>query len=224
VGDFGTGKGYGRIRERSYQRGGFDRDRRLQITVGVGAAVVLLLGLGIGFALGRASAPKPVAPIVEPVTQETTLPAGVVEEVPTETLDATLTDETTAAAETTESDTSPPPKPKQVSPANGAVINASRVNLRWSKVKDDVGPVTYSFEIQNRASNGTYGNTQIIKGLKTTSYSVRVLSVRRRWRVWAVDDAGNVGNKSSWRTFIRKYVPPAKSKDSTPSASHPATS
>ena len=193
MGDFGPREEYGRIRERSYRRGGWDRERRLRTTIAVGAALLFLLGVGLGYWLGRATAPKPVAS-VEPASTaaaETSLPAGVIEEVPTETLDSALgADEDSASLETT-ADTKRPPKPKQLAPANGAVLTTSRVTLRWTKVKDDVGPVTYSFEIQNRRSNGTYGNTQIIKGLKTTSYSARVLQVRRRWRVWAVDAAGN---------------------------------
>jgi hypothetical protein len=211
VGDYGPREEYGRIRERSYRRGGWDRERRLQTTIVVGAAILFLVGIGIGFGLGRASAPKPVAPVTAPIVEETTLPAGVVEEVPTDTIDSAFTDETSASAETSVADTTPPPRPKQLAPANGAVLSTSRVNLRWSKVTDDIGPVTYSFEIQNRRSNGTYGNTQIIKGLKATSYSARVLQVRRRWRVWAVDAEGNKSTMSPWRTYIHKYVPPAKS-------------
>lgn len=221
MGDYGPKKEYGRIRERSYRGGGLDRERRLQITMGVGAAFLLLLGIGIGFALGRATAPKPAQQSLA-IVEETTLPAGVVEEVPTETVDSSLTDETSSSAETT-ADTTRPPRPKQLAPANGAVIDASRVNLRWSKVTDEGGAVTYSFQVQNRLSDGTYGATQTIKGLKVRSYSARVLSMRRRWRVWAVDAAGNASIKSVWHTYIHKYVPPPKPKDSTPSASTETT-
>lgn len=185
----------------------------------VGAAILLLLGIGIGFALGRATAPKPVVqaePTATVITEETTLPAGVIEEVPTETIDA-VTDEGLASEEPT-ADTKRPPRPKQLAPANGAVIDASRVNLRWTKVTDDSGKkVTYSFEIQNRSSNGTFGSTQIIKGLSATSYSARVLTVRRRWRVWAVDKAGNASVKSTWRSYIHKYTPPKKTVTPKPS-------
>jgi len=222
VGDYRPREEYGRIRERSYQRGGFDRAKRLQTTVAVGAVIMLLVGGGVGFAIGRATAPKVAAPVAEApvaVTEEvTTLPVEVVDDVPTDTADASFVDETDTSLETTPTDTTPPPKPKQLSPANGAVINAARVYLRWSKVKDDEGSVTYSFEIQNRRSNGTYGSAQVIKGLKATSYSARVLSVRRRWRVWAVDEAGNLGSKSAWRTYIHKPTPPAPAKETSGTA------
>jgi len=219
VGDYGPRQEYGRIRERSYRRGGFDRERRLQTTVAVGAVIMLLVGVGLGFALGRATAPEPVVPTEPtstPVAQETTMPAGVVEEVPTDTVDAALAEEDLASEEPT-ADTKKPPKPKQLAPANGAVIDASRVNLRWTKVKDAGGKVTYSFEIQNRRPNGTYGSTQVIKGLSSTTYSARVLAVRRRWRVWAVDEAGNASSKSPWRTYIHKYVAPKKPVTPEPS-------
>lgn len=216
VGDYGPREEYGRIRERSYRRGsGWDRERRLQTTIGVGAGVLLVVGIAIGFAWGRATAPKAVTPEQTPaaIIEETTLPVDFADEVPTETIEPEITDETDASFETTED--APPSKPRQLAPANGAVLNTSRVNLRWTKSTDEEGPVTYSFEIQNRRSNGTYGSTQVIKGLKTTSYSARVLSVRRRWRVWAVDAEGNASAKSGWRTY-RGYVAP-QSSDATKS-------
>lgn len=209
---------YGRIRERPYRRrGGYDRERRLQTTILVGGLALLLIGLGVGFGIGRATAPGSATPseaTSTAVVEETTLPAGVVEEVPSQTVDVSA-EEASASAETTTSDTESPPRPKQLAPANGAVISASRVTLRWSKVTDDQSAVTYSFAIQTRMANGTYGATQVIRGLKTTSYSARVLSARRRWRVWAVDGAGNQSSKSPWRTFIHSYVAPKKSTPAT---------
>ena len=85
--------------------------------------------------------------------------------------------------------------------------------------------MTYSFQIQDRLPNGTYGRTQTIKGLKSRSYSARVLQVRRRWRVWAVDEAGNRSKMSPWHTYIHKYVPPPpkKSTNTTPTSSNETT-
>ncbi len=204
------GDDLGRISRRPYKTSRLDRQQRLTITLAVGAGLLLLLGVGIGFAVGRATAPQPEP--APPVQVETTLPAGVVEEVPTETVDADLlAAEELAEEETSTVDEEAPPRPKQLAPSDGAVINASRVNLRWSEVEDDSGePVTYSFEIQDRASDGSYGKAQVITGLKDTSYSARVLYVKRRWRVWAVDDADNKSKKTGWRTYIHKPRPKAK--------------
>ncbi len=198
----------GRINRRPYQRPGADRERRLLVTLGVGAAVMLLLGMGIGFALGRATVPRPESVSDQaPVEVVPTGTAGVEEPLPEEPVEEELAVEPTESIEATVSaDEEPPPTPRQLSPSDGAVIDATRVYLRWSKVIDD-GPVTYAFEIQDRRADGTYGNTQVIRDLRETSYSARVLPVRRRWRVWAVDAAGNESPKSPWRYYSKKAAP-----------------
>lgn len=207
----------GRIDRRPYRRQGLDREKRLLITVGVGAALMLLIGTGIGFALGRATAPVPEPETV--IEAETTMPAGVEEPVPTETVEPEEEysfEETESIEATVSADEEPPPTPKQLSPSDGAQVNATRVYLRWTEV-DDEGPVTYAFEIQDRLPNGTWGNTQVIRDLKDNSYSARVLAVRRRWRVWAVDEAGNESPKSSWRHYARKPAPaPAPTPNPSP--------
>ncbi len=225
MGEHGPRRDYGRVRERSYS-GGYDREKRLQITIAVGAAIMLFIGIGLGFALGRATATRtavPAEPTSTVIVEETTLPVGIVEDVPTESIDASFTDD--VILEESLEDTTPPSKPKQLAPANGAVLTGSRVYLRWSKSKDDSGSVTYSFQIQDRLPSGTFSRTQIIKGLKTRSYSARVLQIRRRWRVWAVDEAGNRSKISPWHTYKGKYVPPPpkKSTNTTPSASDETT-
>ena len=185
-----------------------------------GAVILLLIGVGVGFSIGRATAPKP-KPAPAPVIQaETTLPAEPTATTDaSDTVDNSLFDTATASTEPT-ADTTRPPRPKQLAPANGAVLSTSRVNLRWSKVTDDSRKrVTYAFEIQNRRSGGTYGNTQIIKGLKRTYFSARVLTVRRRWRVWAVDAAGNKSKLSAWRTYIHRYVAPKSTNTSSTATS-----
>jgi hypothetical protein len=134
--------------------------------------------------------------------------------VPTETTE--VEDVSEEPVEDTSADEEAPPTPKQRSPKDGAVINASRVDLRWRSVEDESGdPVTYAFEIQDRLSNGSYGKTQVISGLQSTSYSARVLYVKRRWRVWAVDEAGNKSDRSGWRYYKHKAKPASEPSDET---------
>lgn len=213
----------GRIERRPYRAGGLDRQQRLFITMGVGAAVMLLLGAGIGFAAGRMTAPRPEP---EPVpVAVTTMPAGVEEPVPAPEPEPEPALEPTESIEATATDETPPPTPRQLAPANGATVDASRVYLRWSEVTDGEGPVTYAFEIQDRSSSGSWVNRQVITGLTSTSYSARVLPARRRWRVWAVDAAGNESPRSGWRTYTKKAsakrsttpAPPAPQPEPEPS-------
>ena len=213
--NFGRDDDLGRIQRRSYQSQGLSRQQRLTITLAVSGVLLLVAGIGIGFAIGRSTAPTP-EPTPKPAVQpETGLPSGVVEEVPTDTVEADLLAEQTASEEATVTDEEPPPRPKQKAPKDGAVIDASRVNLRWTQVEDDSGePVTYAFEIQDRLPGGGYGKTQVISGLKSTSYSARVLYVKRRWRVWAIDAADNKSDKTGWRYYIHEPKPKPKPKPS----------
>jgi len=214
-----------RARRRLEQQGGLDRSQRLQITMGVGAAFFLLLGAAIGFGLGRSTAPVAEKMPSAAIQTESSMTAGVVEEVPTDTIDPEFAygEEPTESVEATPTDETAPKTPKQTLPANGAKVSGSRVYLRWNKVTDESG-VKYAFEIQDLRSNGTYGNTQVIKDLKSTSYSARVLSVKRRWRVWAVDGEGNASKKSGWRSYTKKVTPTvSRSKTTTPTASDETT-
>lgn len=202
---------YRRATRHSRDQYAMDRQQRLMVTIGVGAAVMLLLGVGIGFGVGRATAPKPKAQVVVQTVTET-VPAVVATETPTATVEETGTSAaaTVAPAALT--------APKQLAPSNGKRIDASRVTLKWSSVADPYGgSVTYAFQIETMSSSGAYGQSQIVSGLKTTSYSARVTTARRRWRVWAVDSQGKAGPKSGWWTYKHTYVAPSQSSTSTPS-------
>jgi len=195
--NYGRNGDLGRIQRRPYRRSGPDRQQRLMVTISVGAVIVLLLGGGIGFAIGRATAPETVAQPTPEHETEQALPAGVVETITPEATQTDTVDEEATSEEAPADER--PPRPRQLAPEDGAQIDTARVDLEWTEVEDDSGePVTYAFEIQNRLSNGEYGDAQVISGLETTSYSARVLDVKRRWRVWAIDDAGNKSKKTGW--------------------------
>ena len=190
--------------------GGLRREQRFLITLGVTAAVMLVIGVTTGFALGRATAPKP-SPQPAPVAV-TTAPADT-----TPSADSTplVTDVTTPPADGTQSDiastpvtppvtqtTKPPKTPRTTAPDDFAKLSSSTVTLHWTKVTDPAGgSVTYSFDIQTWKGK-TYGPSQTITGLTKNSYSkAKVLSSKRRWRVWAVGSDGKKSAKSSWSHF-----------------------
>ena len=165
--NFGRGDDLGSIQRRSYRQSGLSREQRLTITLVVSGLMMLGAGVAIGYAWGRSSVPEPEP---QPAVQaETTLPAGAVEEVPTDTAEAELAaEEELASEEATTTDEEPPPTPEQTSPKNGARIDASRVYLRWSEVEDDSGePVTYAFEIQDRLSSAKYGTRRSSRDSRT---------------------------------------------------------
>jgi hypothetical protein len=191
--------------------GGLDRQTRFIITLAVTAALMLLVGIGIGWAIGRATAPRAPAPepVAEVVTTETIEPTASID--PSASVD---TSPTTGSAEPSipppppepPKDTTPPGTPDQISPDTGDRIDADRVTLKWSKVEDPSG-VKYAFEIQTSLGGGKWGTSQVITDLSTASYSARVLTMRRRWRVWAVDGAGNASAKSDWSIYYPAATP-----------------
>lgn len=208
---------YRRSELRLRPRPAFDRQQRLQTTIAAGAAIVLVVGIGIGFALGRATAavPKDVpvaqapAPAAEPVAVE---PTDTIDAMPEESFVETASAEATEEAPILET-----PKPK--APKDDSTVSGSRVKLDWSDIDGD--QVTYAFEIQNRKSDGTYGNAQVIENLTESNYSARVIpSVKRRWRVWAIDATGQESEKSGWHHYTGKALPKPKPK---PKPSKPST-
>ncbi len=104
-------------------------------------------------------------------------------------------------------DTQAPPTPTQLSPASGAVISGPDVTLEWQAVDDPSG-VTYSIEIQQFLGGGAgYGNAQVVEGWSGTQYGLALSGMTQRWRVWAVDGAGNASAKSGWRTVTQAAEP-----------------
>jgi hypothetical protein len=192
------------------------RQQRLEITIAVGAALLLIVGIAVGFSLGRATAPKPPSTQALVVATQTVETSAAVET----TVEATPTPAPVEATQTATptppaKDTTKPKTPNQLAPDNGAVLSASTttVKLRWSKVSDPSG-VKYYFQIENRIGSG-WGASQTIGPLTSSSYTARVFTSRRRWRVWAVDGAGNKSVDSGWSTYRRSVPAPSPSKPSS---------
>jgi parallel beta-helix repeat protein len=107
-------------------------------------------------------------------------------------------------------DTTPPPAPSLISPANGANLNDNTPTLDWSAVSDNSPPVLYyvavsdnsEFHYENRNSGWiTADRWDVTPALHNGVWY---------WRVRAKDSAGNVGNNSVTRWFrVDTLKPPA---------------
>jgi hypothetical protein len=175
---------------------------------------MLIVGLVLGFSIGRTVGARSVSQTKAPVatqTQSVTPSQTLTEATPTQiaTEPAVTTTPTTPARTVSLT-------PKQISPSDGQHISTSHVDLTWSKVTPSAGQtVRYSFQIET-LSGGSWGDLQTLTGIHSTSYSVRVLTSLRRWRVWAVVD-GVAGPKTGWRTYRHTTVSSSKTSTSTTS-------
>jgi hypothetical protein len=100
------------------------------------------------------------------------------------------------------------PAPVLRSPATGSVFkNFPRtLTLRWSAVS---GAAYYMVEIdcfdcckKNQWCTDVGKSYKLVRNLKATSYTFNFVGAQPgRWRVWAVDAAGNEGSNSDWWEF-----------------------
>ena len=100
------------------------------------------------------------------------------------------------------------PAPKQVSPANDALLSdhSGNVELDWRAVD---GAASYVVEVQREEIGFA---TRVIfdpvysryakHGTKDTHCTLQFDDGVYRWQVWAVDENGNPGQKSSWWHFM----------------------
>ncbi len=99
-------------------------------------------------------------------------------------------------------DTEPPSAPVLAVPANGLVIACKgSQTLAWLPVEDPSGIAKYRVQVQRHSGNN---NWKTVEDLAAAGKSVSV-SVEcgwyYRWRVSAIDGAGNVGAWSDWSEF-----------------------
>jgi hypothetical protein len=109
--------------------------------------------------------------------------------------------ESTDANEPAEEDTTPPPAPELVVPENGVSLSCrASQSMSWLPVSDASGILHYEVQVERHAGDG---NWQPVSGSpfsvtdKSTSNSVEC-GWTYRWRVRAVDGAGNTGSWSGW--------------------------
>lgn len=100
-------------------------------------------------------------------------------------------------------DNTAPKTPKLISPSDGVTVSDGGVHLtlKWSKVTDPSG-VRYRVQVQQWIGGGAgWQTSKLVKGLVSTHYSLSVGAMRVRWRVIAVDLAGNESDPTAWRTI-----------------------
>ncbi len=102
------------------------------------------------------------------------------------------------------SDTTPPPAPSPAVPASGlTIVCKAAQSLAWLPVSDPSGISEYQVQVQRHAGDN---NWQAAPGgsLNVADKTVNVpveCGWYHRWRVRAVDGAGNVGDWSGWWLF-----------------------
>ncbi len=118
----------------------------------------------------------------------------------TSTMGSSASIQTEVATDLT-GDVAAPPIPSRTSPSDGALVSSDHVTLRWHSVIDPSG-VNYGVEVQQWIGGGEGWQGM---ATKTTAEDHLYTSVplKIRWRLWAVDGAGNRSAKSSWWLVVR---------------------
>jgi hypothetical protein len=107
---------------------------------------------------------------------------------------------------TPEQDTTPPPEPQPMVPADGLNIGCKgSQSLTWLPVNDESGIARYEVRVQRHSGDNNWKN---VGGSPFTITSGKTMNLplecgwTYRWQVRAVDGSGNVGAWSGWSQFI----------------------
>ena len=101
-------------------------------------------------------------------------------------------------------DTTPPPVPPIVAPTGGATLACDKVTLNWDAVSDPSTIAEYRVQVEQEI---TPGNWDPVSGSPWTGLSATELELDLgcggvyRWRVRAIDGAGNASDFSAWAEF-----------------------
>ena len=109
-----------------------------------------------------------------------------------------------------EVDDKKPPAPTQTAPANGSTLTCqSFVTLFWTAVSDKSGIASYEVQAQRHSGDSNWATApgSPWTGLGNTNHTISIeCGWTYRWRVRAIDGAGNIGPWSSWWTFIDPLI------------------
>jgi serine/threonine protein kinase len=181
----------------------------------VGGSVLAWLGVTRGFSLANGPTSTPVGTSggeVGVVTSPAATPAPSPTPTPTPSPTATPTPSPTATPTPSPTPTPTPNTvpgvPAQLSPPDGSVFNnfPRTTTLTWQTVS---GAATYAVEIDcfhccqaNKWCTDVGQTWQIVPNLTATSYTFNFVGAQPgRWRVWALNAAGQAGPKSGWWGF-----------------------
>ncbi|MFA5858223.1 MAG: FlgD immunoglobulin-like domain containing protein [Elusimicrobiota bacterium] len=123
-------------------------------------------------------------------------------------------------------DSTPPPMPALVSPANASAQSSNNITFDWSDVTDPSG-VTYEVQIDNNADFSSPAVNQTALAVSTYANTVALGNGTFYWRVRAKDGKSNYSSWSASRSFtitINDAVPPAVPTLTSPANSAALTS
>jgi hypothetical protein len=101
-------------------------------------------------------------------------------------------------------DTTPPPMPSIVSPIGGPMLDCDKVTLDWDPVSDPSTIAEYRVQVEQEVTPGNWDpvSGSPWNGLNTTELELTLgCGGIYRWRVRAVDGAGNESDFSAWAEF-----------------------
>lgn len=123
----------------------------------------------------------------------------------TETFRVTIDVSGTCAPPTPVPDTTAPNPPTQMKPTNGVSLSCiPSVMLRWSAASDPSGIAEYRVQVERHSGDNNWQavSGSIFKGISGLEKQISVeCGWNYRWRVRALDGAGNLGGWSGWFTF-----------------------
>lgn len=164
---------------------------------------LLLGGVIMFFVLSPRLGPSPAASTVATSTAETTSSTAVTP--PASTTAPSATAAQPPAASTPEPDTTPPKTPHVTFPADNYWLSPDdmKVEIRWDAVHDASG-VRYVLEFSEWLGGGAGWTTaKRTSPVKRLYYDREVASFKERYRLIAIDGAGNESAPTAWRLLIQ---------------------
>jgi hypothetical protein len=176
-------------------------DGRVAMWVGAGVLIGVLLGaLIVWFFITSSTGEIPVLPIGETTTGVSTEASAN-----TGTQPSSTTAEAAQNSASSAKDTKQPPTPEVVSPAASQYwLSPSnmKVEIKWEKVTDASG-VSYVLEFSHWLGGGAgWTSPTRTSKIKRLYYNREVQGPKERFRIIAIDGAGNESNPSPYRTLI----------------------